>query len=852
MNVTIGSSGRYNKGRKSALRAGIIGRPFPLPPPPTKYVLVPTKPKTSSSSRNVGRLLMSGSASSSASQYERLTQRHIQDLHRKENEEARHRLNQMTTEEVVALQAFRTSLNTDDNDDDAPAPEHTINLDDILAGNSIADVSHAGGEFAQLLAIEDDIFGTRKRKDPRTRRDRAQRRVDAFAVQLPALIDAYMQWQLALGDRCYESDYSTPDLSTAQRAYDIAVVDVFSSTKQKITELSSDMYVASAIIRHGLIPCAPYNPHTAYSIRLLELYRRSHNHCPHLSIYAFSKTLCDLHGVSFKTHMSRRFSIAYDLYLELHRGVDSHLNASLGRDTPDYRLRHVCPCCTYALVGEPKLQFNMLYAMDGNDSLKRIIRREAPPEGHESGGLVMPSSEAADSREVGKGWYLTREEVDKWSKETLAALFADFTEDDDNPCAERWKNMSQELAAKMWAIFDESGLFIAACRHGFVLVMADMVRSGELSKYPLAVVAKLLETFGVDLGGGYDIGCRFKTTLANSPLGAKARALNHRCLVGAFHGHAHNRLCQSTHLATYVEGLGTEDLETCERIFSKSNALAPAVRYMSRFHRRQAIAEFFDYMGKYETFQNLGTFLLNNYKQALSVLGTRDVVLATLKQIGADPDTVHEWLVEEREYLLSLKKEPLGETLEMEYLTLLLKLQASTTILASSRAQWSISTPSNITSRQHPNSVSHTTALETAHRHAIETYDKDLLAVQSMEMKLAIRKRWVAEDSEWKEAANKLSMRRYQRCLDTLEGLVVARMFELTKMNMSQTGYNLRKHIATSLKARSTALRSALARYNAAACELVPPRQTLTWEQIVDYAFLSDFDLLRDTRSPSC
>lgn len=29
---------------------------------------------------------------------------------------------------------------------------------------------------------------------------------------------------------------------------------------------------------------------------------------------------------------------------------------------------------------------------------------------------------------------------------------------------------------------------------------------------------------------------------------------------------------------------------------------------------------------------------------------------------------------------------------------------------------------------------------------------------------------------------------------------------------------------------------------------MIPPRQQLTWDQIVEYAFLADFDLLRDTR----
>lgn len=81
-----------------------------------------------------------------------------------------------------------------------------------------------------------------------------------------------------------------------------------------------------------------------------------------------------------------------------------------------------------------------------------------------------------------------------------------------------------------------------------------------------------------------------------------------------------------------------------------------------------------------------------------------------------------------------------------------------------------------------------TRAIETTRRHAIESHEKDLHAVQLMEKRLDISCRWVPESAEWIAAAEKVSMRLYQRCLDILEGLVVARMFELTKMNMSQTG----------------------------------------------------------------
>ena len=135
--------------------------------------------------------------------------------------------------------------------------------------------------------------------------------------------------------------------------------------------------------------------------------------------------------------------------------------------------------------------------------------------------------------------------------------------------------------------------------------MADMVRSGELSKYPLAIVQKMIKIFGPDLGLGYDIGCRFRTTLDNSPLGPKAQENNHRCLVGAFHSHVHNRLCQSQNLATYVSRLGLEDLEGNERFFSKSNSLALSTHHASTFHRRQTIANYAAYTDTFETYQKL-------------------------------------------------------------------------------------------------------------------------------------------------------------------------------------------------------------------------------------------------------
>jgi hypothetical protein len=180
--------------------------------------------------------------------------------------------------------------------------------------------------------------------------------------------------------------------------------------------------------------------------------------------------------------------------------------------------------------------------------------------------------------------------------------------------------------------------------------------------------------------------------------------------------------------------------------------------------------------------------------------------------------------------------------------------------LAAAENAWLVITPISIM-----NTRDTTQSQETERRHAQEVEAKDLLVVQNLELRMGIIRRWGPQDNEWKQASTMVGKRRYQRCLDALEGLIVARMFELTKMNMSQTGallttllsieltmksgYKLRKHIGNALKARSKAVRTALQNYNVAAQALAPPRPALSWDDVVEYAFLADFDLLSDTRS---
>jgi len=72
-----------------------------------------------------------------------------------------------------------------------------------------------------------------------------------------------------------------------------------------------------------------------------------------------------------------------------------------------------------------------------------------------------------------------------------------------------------------------------------------------------------------------------------------------------------------------------------------------------------------------------GSFLLNNYKQALGILAGEEALVQAMQDLHiADRCVFKRWLSEEQEYLKGLVAEPVAETLEMEYYQGLLKLSA--------------------------------------------------------------------------------------------------------------------------------------------------------------------------------
>ncbi|KAG6843747.1 hypothetical protein H0H87_001002, partial [Tephrocybe sp. NHM501043] len=199
----------------------------------------------------------------------------------------------------------------------------------------------------------------------------------------------------------------------------------------------------------------------------------------------------------------------------------------------------------------------------------------------------------------------------------------------------------------------------------------------------------------------------------------------------------------------------------------------------------------------------------------------------------AGPKVFTQWLEEEKVYLQSLNKEPEEETLKMDYYQQLVNLE---------NFHWQAYDPT--TSQKQPG-MKQKASLKTCLQHVLEDVEWATATVQELEVKMGIQQQWTPTSPEWVQAGLKVGQWQYQQCLNELEWLVVSRIFKLTKMNMSQTGYKQRKHLGKALKARSQAICTALDHYNAAASHLSPPCPPLTWNKVIDYTFLADFDLLQ-------
>ncbi|KAG1750862.1 hypothetical protein EDB19DRAFT_1893370 [Suillus lakei] len=561
------------------------------------------------------------------------------------------------------------------------------------------------------------------------------------------------------------------------------------------------LLIPFTLIYNGFLGCSPLYPNIAIALRTLAAYRQAHRSCPRFSLQAHCKMLCYLHDMLYRPYLRSQFLAAYDAYLEILYRVDRLLKRELKHNTPNWAAARMFPT--------PALDFDWFATIDGNNSLKWW------------GSSICNSIARDDHRRPRTDYWISHDIVDKFKDEVKSRTaldnnnnpddWEDIHKDGEVPgeipfnCTAHWQNAGPEQCKKMFAVFEESGVFVAVCHHRFVLVVCDMIQSGELAKYALATVDHLMTVYGENGACTYDIGCAFSKTLSTSSLGPRAQSLALHMMVGAFHGHAHNRKCQLDWHLMFITGTGHTEGEGCEHIFSSSNELVWSTRHASAFHRHQSIEEHFMFWDadKYATLSN---FLHNHYREAthLSVIKS---------ELNLNDEDFVKFYNNEKLYLDALKQPPIRDRLCIRYVEVLDDLEIRRAALMQARIR-----------------------VDTAYA---KIQNAEALVVH-MEIQLSIEECWAVGSADYLQFKEEATLGKYHAVLNDLEHLMVMRLFKLSKLLLSGTGYKLRQQIGKALQCCSEAIHNAINRYNTQAAALNPPHLKF---------FLGEFDLLHYSRT---
>ncbi|KAG6875654.1 hypothetical protein C0992_002944 [Termitomyces sp. T32_za158] len=417
---------------------------------------------------------------------------------------------------------------------------------------------------------------------------------------------------------------SQPTYSVADVIGTILAIDLYTLVNSVNIHQTTNTSIAVSLVRAGFLGNSPVHPSLAISIKTLELFRIIRLHHPSFSIEAFAKTLSYLYSVS--TLSTTTLSDVFDVYLEIRRRIDSRVSQFLGRDTPNYCVLHACPACNYESDYFLSVDFLNKYA----NEVKAKPTVAALGEGNEGEG---------EGKEL--------------DSETSEGDPTDGEDSSFSTCTSNWKAAARDENKKMWAIFAESGIFASACRHGFILWICDMISSGELAKYGLAMIAKALEVF-----------------------------------------------------------------------------------------KKQFITDY-------------------------------------------------QFVALDQSYSINL---------------------------------------------------SQTCKTDTARRQLNDRHQTILIELLDYERRMNIHSRWTSRHIEYQKTAAYIANCKYEKALENLQTLVIKQLFELHKLNLSQTGYQMCTHIAKSLQTWSKTIRAAISHYNNLAIPLGRP--TLDWTRVSHYAFLDDFYLL--------
>lgn len=116
---------------------------------------------------------------------------------------------------------------------------------------------------------------------------------------------------------------------------------------------------------------------------------------------------------------------------------------------------------------EPPLQPARLHSIDGCNSFKRL-----DGSGH------------TDDRKFSSPYLIPRSKVNEFSDDVQTQSSSSQSDttllpDDFVPCTDNWA-AAHAISEETTKVFEQTGIFLTACRHGIVESIIEMIRSGEL------------------------------------------------------------------------------------------------------------------------------------------------------------------------------------------------------------------------------------------------------------------------------------------------------------------------------------------------------------------------------------
>jgi hypothetical protein len=138
------------------------------------------------------------------------------------------------------------------------------------------------------------------------------------------------------------------DASETSYDFEIEVLDIYTLQRKAIIPRNSkSASPAIDLVCAGFLSATPESPSLAVSLKTLELFRSIRLYRASFSIEAFTKVVCHLNQMPYRRYYRTILSDTFDLYLKIHRIIQTRVDQILGHDGPNYRVLNSCAACCY-------------------------------------------------------------------------------------------------------------------------------------------------------------------------------------------------------------------------------------------------------------------------------------------------------------------------------------------------------------------------------------------------------------------------------------------------------------------------------------------------------------------------